>query len=67
MPRFRTSDNQCPSVSASPFQDRRAGPETQAGCSFVPKAKKVVLQEFTASKVPAEDTPQPQNPIGRVG
>lgn len=43
MPQFITRDNKCPSLS-----DKLAGPETQAGWSHAPKAKKkVVLKEFT--------------------
>lgn len=48
MPQFITRDNQCPSLSAFPFQDKPSRPETQAGCCDVPKAKRVVLKELRA-------------------
>lgn len=48
MPQFITRDNQCPSLPALPFQDKPSRPETQAGCSDAPKAKRVVLKELTA-------------------
>lgn len=67
MPQFITRDNQCLSLSALPFQDKLVGPETQADCSDAPKAKKVVLKEFTAWKLLMDDTPQPQNSIGMFG
>lgn len=67
MPQFITRDNQCPSLSGLPFQDKLVGPETQADCSDAPKAKKVVLEEFTAWKLLKDDAPQPHDPIGRFG
>lgn len=48
MPQFITRDNQCPPLSVLQFQDKLVGPEIQADGSDAPKAKKVVLKEFTA-------------------
>lgn len=64
MPQFIRRDHQCQSLSASPFQDKPAGPGTRAGRGRVRKAKEVVLKEFTVQQVLTDDAPEPQNPIG---
>lgn len=64
MPQFIRRDHQCQSLSASPFQDKLAGPGTRAGRGRVRGAKEVVLKEFTVQQVLTDDAPEPQNPIG---
>lgn len=67
MPQFIRRDHQCQSLSALPFQDKPAGPESRADCSRVLKAKEVVLKEFPVQQVLQDDAPEPRNPIGTFG